>query len=52
MFTGICGIRFTVIQINTLINLGHGFKKANALILRRRKLLVSLLRKDNLSECC
>ena len=34
VFTGICGIHFIVIQINTLINLGHGFKKANALILR------------------
>ena len=33
MFTGICGIHFIVIQTNTLINLGHGFKKANALIL-------------------
>ena len=31
MFTGICGIHFIVIQINTLINLGHGFKKANTL---------------------
>ena len=27
---------FIVIQINTSINLGHGFKKANALILRCR----------------
>ena len=36
VFTGICGIHFIVIQINTLINLGHGFKKANALILRCR----------------
>ena len=26
MFTGICGIHFIVIQINTLINLGHGCK--------------------------
>ena len=26
VFTGICGIRFIVIQINTSINLGHGFK--------------------------
>ena len=31
VFTGICGIRFIGIQINTSINLGHGFKKANAL---------------------
>ena len=36
VLTGICGIRFIVIQINTSINLGHGFKKANALILRCR----------------
>ena len=36
VFTGICGIHFMVIQINTLINLGHGFKRANALILRCR----------------
>ena len=28
-FTAICGIRFIVIQTNTSINLGHGFKKAN-----------------------
>ena len=34
VFTGICGIHFIVIQINTLINLGHGLKKANSLILR------------------
>ena len=34
VFTGICGIRRIVIQINTSINLGHGFKRANALILR------------------
>ena len=27
---------FIVIQINTSINLGHGFKKANAVILRCR----------------
>ena len=26
VFTGICGIRFVVIPINTLINLGRGFK--------------------------
>ena len=32
VFTGICGIHFIVIQINILINLGHGLKKA--LILR------------------
>ena len=32
VFIGICGIHSIVIQINTLINLGHGFKKANALI--------------------
>ena len=32
MSTGICGICFSVIHINTSINLGHGFKKANALI--------------------
>ena len=50
VFTGICGIHFIVIQINTLINLGHGFKKANALILRC--LFVSLLCNNNLSECC
>ena len=36
VFTGICEIHFIVIQINTLINLRHGFKKANAVILRRR----------------
>ena len=30
VLTGICGIHFIVIQINTLINLGYGFKKANA----------------------
>ena len=30
MFTGICGIRRIVMQINTSINLGRGFKKANA----------------------
>ena len=34
VFTGICGIRLTVIQINTSSNLAHGFKEANALILR------------------
>ena len=44
MLTGICEIRFIVIQINTLINLGHGVKKANALILKYRWLFVSLLR--------
>ena len=53
VFTGTCGIRFIVIQINTSINWGHGyFKKASALILRCRWLFVSLLCKDNLSECC
>ena len=36
VFTGICGIRFIFIQINASINLGHGFKKANAFILRFR----------------
>ena len=40
------------IQINTSINLGHGFKKANALIFRCRWRFVSLLRKDKVSECC
>ena len=34
VFTGICGIHRIVRQIYTSINLGHGFKKANALILR------------------
>ena len=34
VFTGICGISPIVIQINKSINLGHGFKGANALILR------------------
>ena len=29
VLTGICGIRFIVIQISTSINLGHEFKKAN-----------------------
>ena len=52
VFTGICGIRFIVIQINTSIYIGHGLKKANALILRRRWLFVLLLREDNLSKCC
>ena len=53
VFTGTCGIRFIVIQINTWINWGHGyFKKANALILRCWWLFVSLLCKNNLSECC
>ena len=28
--TGICGIHFIFFQINTSINLGHKFKKANA----------------------
>ena len=51
-FTGICEIHFIVIQINTLINLKHGLKKADALILRCRWLLVSLLCKDNVSKCC
>ena len=32
VFTGICGIRHIVMQINTAVNLGHGFKKANVLI--------------------
>ena len=36
VFTGICGTRSIVMQINTSINLGHGLKKANALILRCR----------------
>ena len=36
VFTGICGIRFTVIQINTSNNSEHGFKKAKALVLRCR----------------
>ena len=30
VFTGICGIRFIVIQINTSINLGQRFRKAKA----------------------
>ena len=34
VFTGICGIRFVVIQFNTLINLGYGFKKANDFLFR------------------
>ena len=34
VFTGICDICFIVIQINTSINLGHGFEKANTLTLR------------------
>ena len=34
VFTSICGIRLIVIQINTSINLGYGFKEASALILR------------------
>ena len=51
VFTGVCGIRRIVMQINTWINLGHGFKKANALILRCRWFFVPLLRKDNFSEC-
>ena len=34
VFRGTFGIRFVVIQINASINLGHGFKKADALILR------------------
>ena len=29
VLTGICKIRFIVIQISTLINLGHELKKAN-----------------------
>ena len=41
VFTAICGIRLIVIQINTSINLGHGFKKANTLILRFRLFFVS-----------
>ena len=36
VFLGICGIRRIVMQIYTSINLGHGLKKANALILRCR----------------
>ena len=36
VFTIICGICLIVIQINSSINLGHGFKKAKALILRCR----------------
>ena len=36
VFTSVCEIHFIVNQINTLINLGHEFKKANALILRCR----------------
>ena len=36
VFTGIYDIRRIVMQIYTSINLGHGFKKANALILRCR----------------
>ena len=52
VFTGSCGMLFIVIQINKSINLGHGFKKANSLILRCQWLFVLLLRKDNLSECC
>ena len=52
VFTGICGIGFIAIQINTWINLGHGFKKENALMLKCQLLFVSLLRKDNHSECC
>ena len=51
VFTGICGIHLIVIQINTSTNLGHGFKEANALLLRCWWLFVSLLCKDNLSEC-
>ena len=31
MFTVICGIHFIVIQINILVNLGHGFQKADDL---------------------
>ena len=34
VFTGISGIRVILIQVNTSLNLGHGFKKANALTLR------------------
>ena len=34
VFTGICGNRFIGIQINISINLGQGFMKANALLLR------------------
>ena len=51
VYTGICGIRRIVRQIYTSINLWHGFKKANALILRCRWFFVPLLRKDNFSEC-
>ena len=50
VFTGICGIRRIVRQIYTPINLGHGFKQANALILRCQWVFVPLLRKDNFSE--
>ena len=49
MFTGICGIRRIVMQIS--INLGHGFKTTNALILRCQCFFVPLLCKDNFSEC-
>ena len=52
VFRGNCGIRFIVIQSNASVNLRHGFKKTHFLILRFRLLFVSLLRKDNLSECC
>ena len=34
VFTSICGIRFIVIEINTSVDLGRWFKKANAVILR------------------
>ena len=50
-FIGICGIHRNVMQIYTSINLGHGFKKVNALILRCPWFFVPLLRKDNFSEC-
>ena len=52
VFTGISVIHRIVRQIYTSINLGHGFKKANALILRiANDFFVLLLRKDNFSEC-
>ena len=48
-FTGFCGIRRIVMQINTSINLGHGFKKAKALILRFAFIRGMLLWRSNSS---
>ena len=59
MFTGICGIRHIVMQINTAANLGHGFKKANAfnsempmIFLFRCSVKITSLNVLILMECC